>query len=169
MDNVAQVTDPQDEMTRLLAGILRMSDRIERAARSSSMRFGNVMLFIIAVAMCAIAYFSYVEYTENQAQQAARQLNEQELELMRLERALFIQSASKIIGLELGFIEGSYSDVVYDGSENRGIYHQIFRVDEYQYELLKMIVYQNQLLLASQIDDVNVMKETFDGLDQYNY
>lgn len=118
----------------------------QRLARTES-RLGAANFMIFITMLCLLGLAGSEGYRIYQQQQ----------------QAAMLQSASSMIGQQLQTMESSYSDAVYHDPESEGVMHQMFRVMEFQYEALKLLVFQNQLLLTSQAGDPAILEETAMG------
>jgi len=125
-----------------LAEINQRLTSLEKKVVPVNLGLTNFMLVVAAIALCTIAYVQVQQYSSGLAQ------------------AELLRSTSLSVGNQLNFIESSYSEVVYDDPESKGIYHQMFRVAEFQLEVLKLLAFQNQLILASQAKDTEIMRQT---------
>ncbi len=132
---------------RQLEEISQRLDKIEAKVKSVSMAFTNFLLFVIAVALCSLAAINVSQF------------------ISKMDQAEVLRTASLEVGNQLNVLESSYSELVYNDPESKGIYHQLFRVSEFQFEVMKLLAFQNQLLLSSLAGDNEIMRQT--ALGQY--
>lgn len=122
------------------------ADLAQRLARTES-KLGATNFMLCIMMLCLLGLTGAEGYRMYQQQQ----------------QAAILKSASTMIGQQLQAFDSGYKQAVYDDPENRGIMDQMFRVLEFQYTALKLIVFQNQLLLTSQAEDSAILSETFSG------